>query len=88
MISTSLKFITKLIFLLEGEPRLELSKNEKVVDSIRVGRYDIKALRKLLAQLGVVRDEEYSYEKKNAEVKLKKAFGVPHTAPKKEVASQ
>ena len=59
----------KTLFL-EGEPRFELSKEGKVVDTIRVSRYDIKAIRKLLADLGVKRDENYSYEKKAAEIEL------------------
>lgn len=68
---------------IDGEPRFELSKNDKLVDTIRVHRYDIKAIRKLLEELGVKRDEAYSYEKKAAELELKSAFGVPHPPPPK-----
>eukprot|EP00347_Sterkiella_histriomuscorum_P017366 403349658 len=72
------------IYLSEGEPRFELSKNGKVVDTVRVGRYDLRTLRKLLESFGLKRDESYSYEKKAAEIELKKAFKVPHDAPEKQ----
>ena len=68
---------------IEGEPRFELSKEGKVVDSIRVGRYDLRALKTLLSVLGVERDESYSYKKKAGEIELERAFNVPHTAPEK-----
>ena len=34
------------------------------VDTIKVGRYDIAALRNILKKLGVARDETYTWEKK------------------------
>ena len=52
--------------LIEGEPRFELMKEGKVVDKIRVGRYDVQALKNLLAMLRVNRDESYTIEKKEA----------------------
>ena len=45
------------MFRIEGEPRFELLKDGKVVDKIRVGRYDVHAFRNLLVMLGVKRDE-------------------------------
>jgi hypothetical protein len=66
----------------EGEPRFELSLDGEKVDSIRVGRYDLKALRNLLGKLGLARDESYTWEKKAAQIELEKAFGVPHKETK------
>jgi len=53
---------------------------DKQVDTIRVGRYDLRSIRNLLKDLGVKRDESYSYEKKAAEVELERAFNQPHIA--------
>jgi hypothetical protein len=39
-----------------------------------VGRYDLKALRNLLADLGLARHEDYTWEKKKAEYDLERAF--------------
>ncbi|CDW91745.1 UNKNOWN [Stylonychia lemnae] len=75
------------IYLSEGEPRFELSKEGKVVDTIRVGRYNIKAIRNLLAELGVKRDESHSYEKKAAVIAIEQAFKVPHEPPPKPAAA-
>lgn len=69
--------------ILEGEPRFELSYQGKLVDTIRVGRYDLRTLRKLLEELGVKRDDNYSYDKKAAEIQLEKAFKQPQQ-PKQE----
>ncbi len=49
-------------------------KDGKQVDKIRVGRYDMSAMRKLMADLGLKRDESYTWEKKKAEYDLEKAF--------------
>ena len=61
-------------YLSEGEPRFELMKEGEKVDTIRVGRYDLKALRNLLADLGLARHEDYTWEKKKAEYDLERAF--------------
>ena len=58
----------------EGEPRLELLKNGEVVDKIKLPRHDIESIIKLLADLGVKRDEEFTWEKKAARVQLDNAF--------------
>jgi hypothetical protein len=53
-----------LICIPEGEPRFELLKNDKVVDTIRTGRYDIDAFKKLCKDLGLKRDESETWEKR------------------------
>ncbi len=70
----SVKYPKLTTYLSEGEPRFELLKQEQKVDTIRVGRYDLKALRKLLKDLGLQRDESYTWERKKAEYKLEMAF--------------
>ena len=55
-------------YLSEGEPRFELLKDGEKVDTIRVGRYDLQTLRNLLKDLGVERDESFTWERKKAEL--------------------
>ena len=55
-------------YLSEGEPRFELLKDGEKVDTIRVGRYDLQTLRNLLNDLGVERDESFTWERKKAEL--------------------
>ena len=55
-------------YLSEGEPRFELLKDGEKVDTIRVGRYDLQTLRNLLKDLGVDRDESFTWERKKAEL--------------------
>ena len=55
-------------YLSEGEPRFELLKDGEKVDTIRVGRYDLQTLRNLLNDLGVDRDESFTWERKKAEL--------------------
>ena len=62
------------VYLSEGEPRFELLNKGDVVDTVRVGRYDIKTLRKLMNELGLKRDESYTWERKSAEYKMERAF--------------
>ena len=69
-------------YLSEGEPRFELLKEGEKVDTIRVGRYDIKALRNLLDGLGLKRDESYTWERKKAEYDLERAFKEKAFTPK------
>ena len=52
-------------------------KNGEKVDSVRVGRYDMAALKRVLSEFGLKRDETYTWEKKKAEIDLKKAFEQP-----------
>ena len=44
--------------------------NGDVVDTIRVGRYDVPAFRKLMKDLGLERDETYTWQRKSAEYKM------------------
>ena len=60
--------------ILDGEPRFELLLMGDVVDTIRVGRYDVPAFRKLMKDLGLQRDETYTWERKSAEYKMEQAF--------------
>ena len=63
------------IICVEGEPRFELLDEQgDVVDTIKVGRYDLATIRQLLADLGLKRDESYTWEKKAAMVELEMAF--------------
>ena len=58
----------------DGEPRFELLYQGDVVDTIRVGRYDVAAFRTLMSGLGLERDETYTWARKSAEYKMEKAF--------------
>ena len=51
---------------IDGEPRLELMKGGEMVDKIRIGRYDLKSVRNILSELGLMRDESQTWEKKSA----------------------
>ena len=66
--------ISYLFFILEGEPRFELLKAGEVVDTVRVGRYDLASLVRLLKEFGLKRDDSWTWEKKRAEIELEKAF--------------
>ena len=70
----SVKYPKLTTYLSDGEPRFELHKKGDKVDTIRVGRYDLQALRKLLKDLGLQRDESYTWERKKAEYDLERAF--------------
>ena len=61
-------------YLSEGEPRFELLKDGEKVDTIRIGRYDLQTIRSLLKDLGLVRDESQTWERKKAEIQLEQAF--------------
>ena len=39
--------------MLEGEPRFELFLNGELVDTVKVGRHDIAALRRLMKEFGL-----------------------------------
>ena len=45
-----------------------------VVDTIRVGRYDVPAFRRIMSDLGLQRDEAYTWQRKQAEYKMEQAF--------------
>ena len=62
------------VYLSEGEPRFELLLNGDKVDTVRVGRYDMSALKRILAEFGLKRDETLTWERKQAEVKMERAF--------------
>ena len=51
-------------YLSEGEPRFELLKDGNKVDTIRIGRYDLQTIRNLLKELGLKRDDSYTWERK------------------------
>ncbi len=48
--------------------------NGDLVDTIRVGRYDVPSFKKLLSGLGLERDEAYTWARKSAEYKMEQAF--------------
>jgi hypothetical protein len=77
----SVKYPALDVFLSEGEPRFELLKDGTHVDTIRVTRYDKAALRRLCEELGLKRDDSYTWEKKKAQVDLSKAFKSGGGAP-------
>ena len=77
----SLVILINFIISLEGEPRFELLQGDKKVDTIKVGRYDIDALKNLAKDLGLRRDENETWEKKEARYKLEKAFMEPFYKP-------
>ena len=73
------------VFLSEGEPRFELLKSGEVVDTIRVGKYDVPALRKLARDLGLKREESQTWEKRKAVYQMEKAFKEADTKVKAEL---
>ena len=70
----SVKYPKLDVFLSDGDPRFELMKDGKVVDTIRVFRYNLEGLKKLVSDLGYSRDESYTWEKKKAIYDLERAF--------------
>ena len=70
----SVKYPKLTTYLSDGEPRIELMKEGDKVDTIRVGRYDLKALKRLMNELGLERDELMTWEKKKAEYDMERAF--------------
>ena len=54
----------------DGQSRFDLYHEKKKIDTITVYRWDIQAVRDLLEDLGVKRDESITYEKLAAEEKL------------------
>ena len=54
----------------EGQSRIDLYNEGKVVDTIHIYRWDMPAVRKLLSDLGLKRDESITWEKKEAEQKM------------------
>ena len=51
----------------EGQSRIELFLEGKKIDTIHIYRWDIQTVRDLMSELGLKRDESYTYEKKKAE---------------------
>ena len=47
------RYIMKPLKIVDGEPRFELLKEGEIVDTVRVGRYDIAALRRLMKEFGL-----------------------------------
>ena len=72
-----MKYPALQVFLSEGQPRFELLLKGDKVDTVPVGRYDLATIRKLLSDLGLKRDEKYTWEKKRAEIEMEKAFRQP-----------
>ena len=44
------------------------------VDTVKVGRYNLASMRRILKEMGVERDESWTWERKQAEIKLERAF--------------
>ena len=60
----SVKYPKLKIYLSDGEPRFELMKNGELVDTVRVGRYDLSAFKRLMKEFGLERDESYTWKRK------------------------
>ena len=69
----------------EGQSRLDLYFEGKVVDTIHIYRWTMAEVRDLLASLGLKRDEKITYELKAAEMELAKAFMDPSKGLKNEL---
>ena len=67
----------------EGQSRIELFNEGKQVDTIHVYRWNVKEVRKLMADLGMKRDETITWETKAKEAELASYFNNP-PPPKKE----
>ena len=61
----------------EGQSRIDLYNEGKVVDTIHVYRWTMEEVRILLEDLGLSRDETYTWAKRDAENKLAQAFMDP-----------
>ena len=61
----------------EGQSRLDLYLEGKVVDTIHIYRWTMPEVRDLLKSLGLKRDESITWEKKEAEMKLASVFNDP-----------
>ena len=57
--------------------RIELFNEGKLVDIIRIYRWEMPEIRILLEELGLERDEKITWELKRAEAKLEQAFMNP-----------
>ena len=53
---------------------MELLSKGDVVDTIRIGRYDVPAFRRIMKELGLKRDETYTWERRKAEYQMEQAF--------------
>ena len=67
----------------EGQARVELYNEGKKVDTIHVYRWDIKAVRDFMAELGLERDESITWDKKAKEAELENYFSSPPPAAEK-----
>ena len=56
---------TPILVASEGMSRLELFKEEQLIDTINVHRYKREELNELLEEMGQYRDKEMSWEKIN-----------------------
>ena len=68
----------------DGQSRFELFNEGAKVDTIHVYKYDIQAIRDLLADLGLKRDESITWEKKTKEAELEEHFRGGFAGKKKE----
>ena len=64
----------------EGQARVELFNEGKKVDTIHVYKWDIQAVRDIMADLGLERDESITWEKKEKEAELHSYFANPPKA--------
>ena len=58
----------------EGQSRIDLYNEGKVVDTIHIYRWDIEEVLKLMKDLGLEREESQNWDRKKAESKLENAF--------------
>ena len=68
----------------DGQSRIELFNEGKRVDTIYIYRYDIEAIRDLMTDLGLNRDESITWEKRQKEAELASYFNSKPAAAKKD----
>ena len=58
----------------DGQSRIELFKEGKRVDTMYIYRFSIEAIRDLMTDLGLERDETITWEKRQIEAELESYF--------------
>ena len=69
----------------DGMARVELYNEGKKVDTIHIYRYDLLAVRDLMADLGLERDESITWEKRGKEAELASYFNSKTSGKKEEL---
>ena len=69
----------------DGMSRVQLYKVGKLVDTIHVYKYNMVEIQKLMADLGLERDENITWKTREAEAKMANAFNNPNFGKKNDL---